>query len=456
MSMISKKSILILSLASGLTLPFGVHAQSILKSYIDSAFNNNLALKQKNISLEKSLLALESAKSLYWPTLNIQGGYQTGEGGRSIALPVGDLLNPVYASLNKLTASNAFPAIENEETYFLPQNFYDVKVATSIPLLNTDLKYNKNIHTRQASMQKTDLLLYKRELVVQVKTAYYNYLSALEAVGIFKQALELAEAGKRTNEKLLASGKGLAAYILRSESEISQLKAQQNEAENQVEAAALHFNFLLNRPKNTPITVDTAYLKSTVSAAFTNQWTSRREELELIKEKISINKDLLSMHEKFSTPKINGFLQLGSQSSAWKFNAQSAYYITGLQVDMPLFQGKRNIRKIEQTKLDIRSANTQYEETEALLQMSQSIAWNNLESARTNQLASLKQLEAASTYQRLIEKGFREGVNTFLETLDARNQVTQAQLLVNINNFKVRSAEAKLEREQATFPLENN
>jgi outer membrane protein TolC len=88
--------------------------------------------------------------------------------------------------------------------------------------------------------------------------------------------------------------------------------------------------------------------------------------------------------------------------------------------------------------------------------MSQSIAWNNLETARTNHIASQKQLEAASTYQRLIEKGFREGVNTFLETLDARNQVTQAQLLVNINNFKVRSAEAKLEREQATFPLENN
>jgi outer membrane protein len=454
--MMLKKSILFLSIFPFAMVPVGVHAQSVLSSYIDSAFSNNLALQQKNISLEKSLLALESAKSLYWPSLNIQGGYQTGEGGRSIALPVGDLLNPVYASLNKLTASNAFPAIENEETYFLPRNFYDVKVATAIPLLNTDLKYNKNIHTRQAVMQKTDLLLYKRELVLQVKSAYFNYLSALEAVGIFKQALELAEAGKRTNEKLLASGKGLAAYILRSESEISQLKALQYQAENQVKSAALYFNFLLNRPKSAQIAVDTLYLKSTITETLANQWTSRREELVLIKEKININKDLLSMHQKFSTPKINGFLQLGSQSSAWKFNTQSAYYITGLQVDLPLFHGKRNIRKIEQTKLDIRSANTQYEETEALLQMSQSIAWNNLETARASHIAALKQLEAASAYQRLIEKGFREGVNTFLETLDARNQVVQAQLLVNINNFKVRSAAAKLEREQATFPIENN
>ncbi|MEN9883224.1 MAG: hypothetical protein RLZZ420_441, partial [Bacteroidota bacterium] len=65
------------------------------------------------------------------------------------------------------------------------------------------------------------------------------------------------------------------------------------------------------------------------------------------------------------------------------------------------------------------------------------------------------QNEAASAYQRLIEKGFREGVNSYLETLDARNQVIQSRLLVNINQYKVFIAEAILEREQASFPLEN-
>ena len=173
----------------GVFPPTFVPAQSILGSYIDSAFSNNLTLQQKNISLEKSLLALQSARSLYWPSVNFQGGYQTGEGGRSIALPVGDLLNPVYSTLNKLTASNAFPSIQNEETYFLPQNFYDVKVASAIPILNTDIKYNKIIHSRQATMQKTDVVLYKRELVLQVKSAYFNYLSALQAVAIYIQAL---------------------------------------------------------------------------------------------------------------------------------------------------------------------------------------------------------------------------------------------------------------------------
>ena len=435
--------------------PISSRSQSVLDSYIDSAISNNLALQQKNISLEKSLLALQSAQSLYWPSINLQGGYQTGEGGRSIALPVGDLLNPVYNTLNKLTATNAFPPIQNAETYFLPQNFYDIKVATVIPILNTDLKYNKIIHTIQTTMQKTDMLLYKRELVLQVKTAYYNYLSAVEAAAIYNQALELAEAGKKANEKLLANGKGLAAYMLRSESEISQLKAQQNEALNQVKTAGMYFNFLLNKPKDSEIIADTAKPGLNKRIQPKNEWNARREELSLLKENINISNNLLNMQEKFSTPKINGFLQLGTQSSEWKFNSKSAYYITGLQVDMPLFNGKRNVRKVKQAKLDVMSAGNKYAETEALLQISQSAAWNGLETASANLQAARKQDEAASAYQRLIDKGFREGVNTYLETLDARNQVIQSLLLVNINQYRLLIAEALLEREQATFPLEN-
>lgn len=440
---------------NGVLLPAIVPAQSILNNYIDSAFSNNLALQQKNISLEKSLLALQSAKSLYGPTVNFQGGYQTGEGGRSIALPVGDLLNPVYTTLNKLTASNNFPSIQNTETYFLPQNFYDVKIATAIPILNTDLKYNKIIHASQSNMQQTDVLLYKRELVLQVKSAYFNYLSAIEASAIYKQALELAEAGKRANEKLLSNGKGLAAYILRSESEISHLKAMEMEAQNQVKNAGMFFNFLLNRQKDAAILIDSAAFSNTTLPQFIYRWNPGREELILLKENININNTLLGMQSKFNIPKINGFLQLGTQSSEWKFNSKSAYYITGLQIDMPLYNGKRNLRKIQQTKLDIQSANNKYAETEALLKMNQTAAWNGLQTVISNHAASIKQLEAALAYQRLIEKGYREGVNSYLETLDARNQVTQSRLLVNINHFRILTAEAQLEREQASFPLEN-
>ena len=64
-------------------------------------------------------------------------------------------------------------------------------------------------------------------------------------------------------------------------------------------------------------------------------------------------------------------------------------------------------------------------------------------------------MEAASAYQRLIERGYREGVNTYIETLDARNQLINASLLININEFKVLIAAAELERETASYQIQS-
>jgi hypothetical protein len=49
----------------------------------------------------------------------------------------------------------------------------------------------------------------------------------------------------------------------------------------------------------------------------------------------------------------------------------------------------------------------------------------------------------------LIDRGFKEGVNTFIEDIDARNLLTSAQLQVSINQYKVLVAATKFERETA-------
>src|SRR5215203_6742345 len=93
-----------------LMLPLQVISQDgIPTQYISMAMENNLVLKEKKLSLEKSLIALKEARSLFLPTSWLEGTYTLAQGGRSIDFPVGDLLNPVYKSLNQLTGSNNFP-----------------------------------------------------------------------------------------------------------------------------------------------------------------------------------------------------------------------------------------------------------------------------------------------------------------------------------------------------------
>jgi len=429
-----------------------------LDNYIDSALQNNIALQQKNISVEKAMYALKTAKSLFQPVIAMQGSYQSGEGGRSIDFPVGDLLNPVYSTLNKLTASNKFPQIQNVTTNFFPRNFYDMRLNTLMPLYNKDLQYNKEIQEQQLQLQQTDMNAYKRELVKSIKVSYFNYLASLKATIIIQNAMLLAVEGKKANEKLMANGKGLPAYILRSETEISMLNAQLNESKRQSESAKLFFNFLLNR--DLEMEIDTTYNEESGLTTFNEMINAQgnigqREELKLLEGAVELNKTVLKMNQHFWYPKLNGYFNLGSQSQSWKFNNESAYYLGGLQLDIPLFAGKRNQYKIKQTQLDITLTQNNLKQTTQQLNLVEKIAKNNLETAFQNYTVSIKQLETAETYQRLIDRGYREGVNTYLETVDARSQFMNASQLKNINLFKVLIASAEYERETASFNIQS-
>lgn len=440
-------------------LPVFVQAQNSLDNYIDSALANNRVLQQKNISLEKATLALSIAKSYYYPNLGFQMGYQTADGGRDINLPLGDLLNGVYGTLNQLTGSNNFPQLKNQQVNFLPKNFYDAKLRTTMPLYNQDIYYNKKIAHQQIALSELDIDVYKRELIKNVKEAYYNYLTALQAINIYKQALEIANESKRVNQKLLDNGKGLHAYILRSESEIESINAQVNAAEQQSVNAMMYFNFLLNRPLRESIITDYPVAKNMEEAGglLLREYNhTNREEITLLDKVVQLNETAVAMNKSAYYPKLNSFLDLGSQAENFKFNSQSRYYMLGLQLDVPIFTGFRTKNKVKQAELDVANAKINKAQVAEQLNLAGSVAKNNLLAAWQTYTATTKQLEAAAAYQRLIDRGYKEGTNTFIETVDARGQFTQAQLAHNIQQYKVLIAAAVLEREAATIPLKTN
>ena len=426
-----------------------------LDQYVTEGFANNLVLQQKQVSLEKALYALKTAQSLYLPSVNFLFDYQTADGGRDIPLPLGDLLNGTYATLNQLTSSNRFPQLQNESINFLPKNFYDGKLRTTVPIINTDLSYNKKLQAQQVTLQNYEIEIYKRELVKNIKTAYYNYLSSLQAVSIYESTQQLAQESRRVNEKLLENGKGLPAYILRAESEVESINAQITGAKQQAENVKLYFNALLNREAYAAIDTSLQTNIPSVAGSITDTAINGREELKSVQQLITLNETALKMNQQFRMPKLNGFLDLGSQSQDWKFNGQSRYYMAGLQLSIPIFSGNRNIYKIRQSELEVKNAQLNKSLLQQQLLLSTNVARNNLVAAWHTYESSLKQLEAAASYFRLIDKGYKAGTNTFIETVDARNHFTTAQLAVTINKYKVLIASANLERETASYPIQH-
>jgi outer membrane protein TolC len=427
-----------------------VNAQGSLEKYLETGLKNNLVLQEKNISLESALNALKTANSMFFPSMDLKGDYQSGDGGRSISFPVGDMLNPVYRTLNQLTSGNAFSDISNVETNFFPQNFYDLKVRISLPIINSDLIYNRTIRKLQITMQEYDVEIYKSELTRNIQVAYYNYLSAAKSISIYDGALGLAQEARRMNQSLLENGKSLKAYVLRSESEIQSLEAKKTSALQQMKNAMMYFNFILNT--NPEEAIDTAYAVSfdqkKVDQYLLNEASiNNRTELKALDQSASIYHSILKMNKAYWIPKLNGFLDLGSQAGDWKFNNKSKYYFVGFQLNFPFFSSGRNRIRIQQSELDLKNQLINNTYTRNQIQLSADMARNSLMASYRNYAASIKQLDAATAYNRLIEKGYREGINTFIETIDARNQLTTASLQLVINKFQLLAALATYERE---------
>lgn len=432
---------------------FNGYSQSKLDQYVADGLKNNVVLQQRHLALDRAIQALRIANGMFMPSVAFQANYTHGVGGRNISLPIGDLLNPVYSTLNALTESNQFPQIENVNQTFFPRNFYDVRLRTSVPIINSDLLYNKKIQAQQVVLQEFEVDAYKRELIKEIQVAYFNYLSAVEAIGIYESALTRALESKRVNESLLANGKGLPAYILRADSEVENIKSQLTQATKQSDNAKLYFNFLLNRDATETIDADVRVkdkIQSITQDLAAQTDVAQREEIKQVRELSALQENVLKMNKLFWSPRLGAFADVGSQYENWVFNDQSRYLLVGLQLDIPIFAGYTNRYKINQARIDVQNSKLNLSNVERQLQMSATVSRNNVESSYQNYQSSLKQREAASTYQRLIEKGYKEGVNTFIETIDAQNQLTSAQLLVSINEYKLLAAKAAYERETAT------
>jgi len=446
-----KKVILVIS---ALICMISVFAQDRLAAYIDIGLNNNLVLKDKNVGLEQSLLALKNAKSYFLPSMAFTADYLSAEGGRIITLPTGDLLNPVYRTLNQITATQKFLPISNESAQLLPNNFYDARFHITYPLLNTDIYYNRQISRQAVVIQQYDVDIYRQDLIRDIKQAYLHYCSLTEAISIYKEALLLVDQNLKVDQSLLRNGKGLPANVLRMESEMQNIIAKIIESDNLRMNARNYLNFLINRPLKDPVDPEGPQVSdSSVTSVTEIPDIQGRSELKKITTGLELYSTRLKLNQSYYIPKLNTFLDLGSQASDFKYNSGSRYYYFGAQLTIPVFAGGRNRNNIKQAELDQVSLRLQKDLLTHRLEMAAAMAQNNVASAWAARKAAEKQLTAAKSYFNLIDKGFKEGVNSLLEFMDARNQLTTSALQLNINQYNVLIQLAEYERQTAVSKL---
>lgn len=444
-SVINKQLVLILFLI----IPILGNAQTdVLKTYIEKGLESNLSIKQENLNINKSLEALREAKGLFLPKVTFSASYTLATGGRAIEFPIGDLLNPVYNTLNALTQTNNFPLVENEQITFLPNNFQETKVRVIQPIYNSDIYYNQKAKEALISVQQAKKEAYEQELTKEIKIAYYKYLQSLEAIEIYKATKKLLQEIQRTNEKLVKHQKATRDVIFNAKYELQKIESEITNANKNSELAKAYFNFLINRDLNEEIVID-KNIKPTEEAAneqaLSENAVKQRKEVQQLKSAMVVNEQVVKLNEAKRLPTAAFVTDLGFQGNGYRIWEDQAFVFANISLSWDIFTGFQNEAKVQQAKIDQDILSNQYLQLQQQIQLQVKQAYFELKSSQEQVKTAKSALVNAKEGFRLIKKQYENGTTFFFRVVQAQTNMTTAQLTLSIAEFDILVKQAELD-----------
>lgn len=436
-------------------LPIGSRAfaqtSPILEAYIQTGLNNNLALRQQQLDIQQSLEAVRQARSLFYPTVQFNATYTRAVGGRSIEIPVGDMLNPVYATLNQITQTNAFPMLENQKEQFLPDNFQETYLKVAYPLFNSDLKYNRQIQEQLVQSKTAGKAAYEHELRYRITEAYLQYLQLLEAEKIWQNSKTVLLELRRFNQSLVDNQVATRDVVATADYELSKTEHEIYQTQSQQNTARAYFNFLINRDLQEHVIADSSLLQQAVRAydpqTLVGEAMTGRQELSALQAGQGAAASAVKLYEAnrlLPSAYIGG--QVGFQGFGYNLGNNQAYALAQLGLKYDIFNGGQTKSKIQQARIEQEKLSAQYSEVQQQIALQVTQSWNALENARNAWSTSRQGLSAAEEVFRIVNNKYRASQALLLEYLDAQNRVTTARLQALLAWSEVLIKEAELKK----------
>ncbi|MDX2283891.1 MAG: TolC family protein [Bacteroidia bacterium] len=440
--------VLIVGLA--LWLPLGVRAQQMADRYAAEAVAGNLALKRQDLAIEKSAQALREAKGLFFPQVSFNASYTLAAGGRTLAFPVGDLLNPINATLNALTGSDQFPTnVPNVSEQFLPNNFHETKVRVIQPLFNSDIYFNYKARQAMIPVEEARREAYRGELIREVRTAYLGYLQADALIRIHEESIRLLEEIVRVNRRLVENQQATRDAVYSAEAELSLAGQSLAEAQQQRNTARAYVNFLLNRELSTPLEPDSIQAPQPQAlslAPMQDEAVGSRAELRQLQAAGTAQEAALSVSRYSYLPKVNAVVDAGFQGFGYNLgNGEQDFVLAQVSLQWDLFKGSQNRARHEQARIDQDVLALQQDEVAQQIRMQVQQASDRLQAGYAAWQAAEAGARSARQAYTLILKRYQQDQAILAELLAARTRLTQAEVARSIQAAEWHRRQAELD-----------
>ncbi len=473
-SMAMRRLLLLFSVgASGLVLALalarpargaGPEAESpVAAAYVREALARNLGLQARALNLEQAQSRLAEARSAYLPRLDLVARYSVADGGRTIDFPAGDLLNGVYRTLNELLVSQgrptAFPQIENQSIALLRDREQETKLRLTQPLYRPEIARGVHASRSAAASQASQLDAYKRELRYTVLMAYHHYVQAVLAERILASAAELTTEALRVNRVLAEADKVTPDRVLRAEADDLAVAQARAEAQRDRRTAQAYFNTLLDRPLDAAILEEAAERLAAGAEWLASDRVAlpdspaRREELRALEQAVAAAEAAESAVRARLLPKLGLAVEGGIQGTSYRRGEGSDFVQGSVVGEINLWDGHERRSQLAQARIERRRVELQLASARQQLALEVQAAGDTFRAAQAGYRAAQRRSEAAREAFALVEAREREGLASQLTFLDARNELTRAELNAAITRQQLFVAAAALDRAAAESPL---
>jgi outer membrane protein len=438
---------------------------SVVDDYVVESMRSNLALQSQTLEVEKAASVLDAARARFLPTVELQARYTKAQGGRGIDFPIGDLLNPVYSTLNQLLAAQGqatpFGQVPNQSFSFL-RDEQDTRVVLRQPLYSREISAAVRAQRSLLDASTYQRMALARTLRRDVTIAYSDLLKARSSIAIVQSSEGLLRENLRVNESLNSNGKITEDQVLRAKAELLRVEQQRREVENLALQAQSYFNFLLNRDLRADVIESVPGVERTErSGALEDFWSAaldRRPELERIRSLQQASEAQVKAAGAQHWPTLSLGVDTGTQGAEYRVGSGYNFSTVSLLFTWRIFSGGGDAARVHEARVTERQVEVQQKELAQQIRLEVEQSWDRLETARDSLRTAQARAEAARAGFRIASRKRDEGVINQVEFIDSRDALTSAELNLNLTRFEIVSRRAELEYATSSgdLPLEGS
>ena len=405
--------------------PDAVRHPLTMDEAITLAFQRSPDLQIALSQLEKTRGGIEEARSHTRPTVSAQGS--TSWQGYEQSSPI-------------------------QSSGITPQ----VSATLTIPLdWSRQLKYASDLAMYQYQSQYFGMVATAEQLVLAVKSAYFDLLRAVGQGKVAQAAVDNAQAQLTQIKDKFAMGTIPAFDVTSAEVNLANLQQQLLVADSQVRVAQTALNRVLGIDVNTPIQirgVDITVLDAAIDipqqirAAY-----ARRPEVQAVQLGITQVNTSVDVQQRGAYPTFSV-----SAGPTYTFNPDSVNagwsWQVGLNAGMPLIDGGQIRAKVRQARADVHTSQETMRQTQLAVAQDVRTAALNVQQAAERTKSTARAVSLAEEAFSLAKLRYGAGLAVLVEVTNAETQLTQARNNAVNALYDYAVASAQLQRATSTQP----